>query len=386
MANYLNLTEAKAAGTTNMTVLRNHVKNDDGTTNYSVGISWFTFNNKVLTNLYSSGNSWLGFGANSEQLKVNRRDCAVWDEYSETGYIGETKFFKFTWDGYSYYSQTGSSYHQAWDIFIFDKGVIYLIFHTIPTSNFNGTNSLVCGNKTLTFTPSNDSKEWSFYCGDLTTGTNWIVREGAPVKYAEYGYVEYTFPEVGSLNRVQGGKISWIEDIPEGTSITVQAKINSGSYQDCTNNGFLPITWPSSTLYSTLYIKVILETTLWTVTPSIYDLNLILWDENSKDKIQLKFNSGTVNSFRNAINGIIVNYNGSGQLNGEGGPVSPFSQVFYPNGLIPKPDQNTIENIELNFTIGTTLTEIFRTYTNNIEHLEVSFSNMNCILTHVNDL
>ena len=161
MANYSSLTEAKAAGITNMTVLRNHVKNDDSTTNYNVNINWFKFNNNVLTNLYSSGNSWLGFGTNSEQLKVNRRDCAVWDEYSETGYIEEVRFFKFTWDGYSSYGSTSSFCHQAWDIFIFEGELIYLNFHTIPSSNFNGTKSLVCGNQTLTFTPSNNSKEYN---------------------------------------------------------------------------------------------------------------------------------------------------------------------------------------------------------------------------------
>lgn len=386
MANYSSLTEAKAAGITNMTVLRNHVKNDDGTTNYSVSINWFKFNNNILTNLYSSGNSWLGFGANSEQLKVNRRDCAVWDEYSETGYIGETKFFKFTWDGYSYYSTTDSSYHQAWDAFIFDKGIIYLNFHTIPTSYFSGTNSLVCGNQTLTFTPSNESKEWSFYCGDLTTGTNWTVREGTPVKYAEYGYTEYAFPEVGSLNRVQGGKISWVEDIPEGTSITVQAKLNSGTYQDCTNNSLLPINWPSSTLYSILYIKIILETTLQTITPSIYDLNLILWDEDSKDKIQLKFNSGTVNSFRNAVGGIIVNYNGTGRLEGEGGPVARFSQTFYPNGLISKPNQNHMEHLTLNIETQGELIYIYRRQGYDFEHLNLSIINVTGTLIHIKDL
>lgn len=372
MANYSSLTEAKAAGISNMTILRNNTKNDDGTTTYTVNIDWFKFNGQSLTNLYSSGNSWLGFGANSEQLKVNRRDCAVWNEYSETGYIGETRFFKFTWDGYSYYGQTSSSYHQAWDIFIFDKGIIYLNFHTIPTSYFNGTNSLVCGNQTLTFTPSNESKEWSFLCEDQTTGTNWVVQEGAPGKYAEYGYIEYTFPEVGNLNRIYNGKISWNENIPEGTSITVQAKLNSGSYQDCTNNSFLPINWPSSTLYSILYIKIILETSLRTVTPSIYDLNLTLWDEDSKDKIQLKFNSGTVNSFRNATGGIIVSYNGTGRLEGEGGPVARFSQIFYPNDLLMKPNQNEMEHLSIDVVSLGELIQInwIKGYEN--EHLSVS--------------
>ena len=70
MANYVNLQAAIDAGTTNMAVNpnRNNVKNDDGTDTIASGITWFYFNSVQVTNLYASGNSWIGFGASSEQL------------------------------------------------------------------------------------------------------------------------------------------------------------------------------------------------------------------------------------------------------------------------------------------------------------------------------
>ena len=48
MANYDTIVEAINADTTNMTVLRDHVKNDDNTSEYTTGIDWFKFNNAVV--------------------------------------------------------------------------------------------------------------------------------------------------------------------------------------------------------------------------------------------------------------------------------------------------------------------------------------------------
>ena len=87
MATYTSLQAAIDAGTTNMTAVRNNSGNDDGTDTVATGITWFYFSSTQVTNLYVSGNSWIGFGASVEQLKVNRRDAIVRYEWTETGPI-----------------------------------------------------------------------------------------------------------------------------------------------------------------------------------------------------------------------------------------------------------------------------------------------------------
>ena len=67
-----------------MTTHRNNVKNDDSTITIS-GVDWFKFNGVTASNIYASGNHWIGIGTNSEQLKVCRRDGAMYSLYSQEG-------------------------------------------------------------------------------------------------------------------------------------------------------------------------------------------------------------------------------------------------------------------------------------------------------------
>ena len=62
--NYNSIQEIFDAGITNMEVIRNNSKNDDGVDTLA-GVDWFTFNGKVSSNIYVSGNMFLGFGTNS---------------------------------------------------------------------------------------------------------------------------------------------------------------------------------------------------------------------------------------------------------------------------------------------------------------------------------
>lgn len=102
--NYNSIEEILSAGTTNMTVIRNDSKQDDGTDSIT-GVPWFTYNGTVASTIYASGNSWLGFGSTSEHLKVNRRDGAMYYLYREEGTLyGYYNFLKIRWAGYSYYN------------------------------------------------------------------------------------------------------------------------------------------------------------------------------------------------------------------------------------------------------------------------------------------
>ena len=90
---YLNSTEG-------MTCVRN-TANDD-TTDTITGVDWFQFNGNVANNIYVSGNHWIGFGSNSEQLKVCRRDGKVYYEYRQEGVLNNgTRLLKLRWEGYT---------------------------------------------------------------------------------------------------------------------------------------------------------------------------------------------------------------------------------------------------------------------------------------------
>ena len=83
---YLNTTEG-------MTCIRN-TANDDGTDTIK-GLDGFMFNGVEAENLYVSGNEWIGFGANAEQLQVCRRDGKVYYIYRQEGTLADgTQFVK----------------------------------------------------------------------------------------------------------------------------------------------------------------------------------------------------------------------------------------------------------------------------------------------------
>ena len=52
---YNSVEEILQAGTSNMTVLRNHSKQDDGTDSIT-GVSWFSFKGNTVNTIYASGN------------------------------------------------------------------------------------------------------------------------------------------------------------------------------------------------------------------------------------------------------------------------------------------------------------------------------------------
>lgn len=92
--------------------------------------------------------------------------------------------------------------------------------------------------------------------------------------------------------------------------------------------------------------------------------------------------------FESAAGNITVAYDGAGGLVGVGGSVAAGSISFEPEGLVPKPDQNDEEHIEItDISAGGTLTRIY--YTDTAEqdqgHFEISISAVGT-LTHINDV
>lgn len=159
--NYNSIEEILSSGITNMEVLRNNSKQDDGVDTIN-GVEWFSFNGVIASNVYASGNSFLGFGSSTEHLKVNGIDGALYSLYREEGTLyGYYKFLKIRWDGYSYYSATTSAYSLVYDVILWDTGDISLHMVNIPTSNNGGVYSLTASS-TYTYSVSADSKDVTF--------------------------------------------------------------------------------------------------------------------------------------------------------------------------------------------------------------------------------
>lgn len=159
--NYNSIEEILSSGITNMTILRDNTKQDDGTDTIT-GVDWFSFNGTVASTIYASGNSFIGFGSSSEHLKVNRRDGALWSLYREEGTLyNYYKFLKIRWKGYSHYSNTSTSYAVEYDVILWDTGDISLHMISIPTQYTNGTYSLVASS-TYTYTVSTSLPDVTF--------------------------------------------------------------------------------------------------------------------------------------------------------------------------------------------------------------------------------
>ena len=380
MANYSTIQAAIDAGITNMTVLRNHSRNDDGTTTYATGIDWFKFNNVVVSNIYSSGNSWIGFGASSEQLKVNRRDCAVWYEYSETGTIGRCRFYKFRWRGYSYYSATDAASLQEFEFFLFDTGQILLRFFTVPTSNFNGTNALVCGSATTSYSATAGTPcEYTFTPSDASAGTGWSVGTDRPVT----GYYKLSGNAIFTLANFApsgGESLFWDAETPEDTSLQMYTKVNNGSWRQVSANAGAIQGLPSSGT-CTLYIKAELATTDNTATPTLKSVSI----RGSADNKILVLTPTLPSDLRGNVGNMSVSYDGLGGLQGRGGPSAAFVGTFTPSGMTYRPNPYVEEHIEVSASANVVLTAITYADTQATEHVEVSVA-ARVVLTDIHDL
>ena len=381
MADYATLQGAIDAGITNMTVLRNHTKNDDSTVAYSTDIDWFKFNNVVVSTLYSSGNSWIGFGVSSEQLKVNRRDCAVWDEYKETGTIGSCKFFKFTWKGTSNYSSSyehTDSYQQYYDVFLLDTGQIFLRFFKVPTSNCDGTKLLTCGSTSVSYSVSAGVPcEYTFTPSDATAGTGWSVSTDRPDISSSYKSSGNAIFTVSNFKKGGNDRIAWVATTPTGTSLRIYTKVNNGSYIAATNGGLIP-GLPDGTC--TLYVKAELATTDNTVTPTLSNIFL----KSDADNKVLVLTTAIPN-FSSVIGNMSVSYDGLGGLQGDGGPSTSFTGSFTPSGLTWKGHQNKEEHITVSMSASAQLTAITFHDVQEQEHVNISIT-AHSQLTDIHDI
>jgi len=170
VANYESIQEMIEAGVTNATVIRNNVYMDEGTDTLT-GVDWFTFNNNVVSNVYSNANSWLGFGTNTNCLDVNTRDSSVYYVYREEGTLwGFYKFLKIRWSGYAHYR---SGPWITYDVILWDTGDISLHMVQFPSSSNTGTYLLIENDIRYPYSVSAQNTEVTFYRQE---GGGWEVQ------------------------------------------------------------------------------------------------------------------------------------------------------------------------------------------------------------------
>lgn len=136
--------------TAGMTAVVNNKKHDDDVVSVT-GVDWFTYAGKTASTIYVSGNNFIGFGQNAEQLKIWRRDGAIYYVYRQEGTLTSGKrFLKIRVEGYVYYSSTSSSYALKYEVFLIEGQTVFINVVQRPTSSsYTGTSSITDGKTTV---------------------------------------------------------------------------------------------------------------------------------------------------------------------------------------------------------------------------------------------
>lgn len=135
--------------TAGMTAIVSNAKHDDDVVSVT-GVDWFTYAGKTASTIYVSGNNFIGFGQNAEQLKIWRRDGTIYYVYRQKGTLTSGKrFLKIRVEGYVYYSSTSSSYALKYEIFLIEGQILFINVVQVPTDNsYTGTSSITDGKTT----------------------------------------------------------------------------------------------------------------------------------------------------------------------------------------------------------------------------------------------
>nr|DAH78113.1 MAG TPA: Ig-like domain protein [Caudoviricetes sp.] len=135
--------------TAGMTAIVSNTKHDDDVVSVS-GVDWFTYAGKTASTIYVSGNNFIGFGQNAEQLKIWRRDGAIYYVYHQEGTLTSGKrFLKIRVEGYVYFSSTSSSYALKYELFLIEGQTLFINVVQVPTDNsYTGASSITDGNNT----------------------------------------------------------------------------------------------------------------------------------------------------------------------------------------------------------------------------------------------
>jgi hypothetical protein len=169
-------TDRTPKGNTGMTALSTSLNNDDGSFVFpDIGFDFYYNGVNVRTTIYSSGNSWMGFGSATEHLDINRRDARCHYAYYIVEQENGKDVFRIRWEGYSVYSNT-TAIDLSWEVILYNDNTIVLVVDQVPGST--GTNTFLSqGNGTLTFAYTT-GKSYVFSPAGLS-GTSYTVTEGS---------------------------------------------------------------------------------------------------------------------------------------------------------------------------------------------------------------
>lgn len=146
--------------TAGMTAVVNNKKHDDDVVSVT-GVDWFTYAGKTASTIYVSGNNFIGFGQNAEQLKICRSDGAVYYIYRQEGTLTSGKrFLKIRVEGYTHFSYTSSLYALKYEVFLIEGQTLFINVVDISTNNGNTvTSSITDGKTTINLNISASSKK-----------------------------------------------------------------------------------------------------------------------------------------------------------------------------------------------------------------------------------
>ena len=206
--------------TTGMTAVVNNAKHDDDVVSVT-GVDWFTYAGKTANTIYVSGNNFIGFGQKAEQLKIWRRDGAIYYIYRQEGTLTSGKrFLKIRVEGYVHYSSTSSPYALKYEVFLIEGQTLFINVIQKPTSSsYTGTSSITDGSTTTTLT--------------ITTSTAvpiYILVKNAgsaqEVSYEKYSDITITGISVTTLPN----KTTYYQkELFDNTGMIVTATTNAGS-------------------------------------------------------------------------------------------------------------------------------------------------------------
>ena len=202
----------------------------------------------------------------------------------------------------------------------------------------------------------------AYAASGLYDGTLWQNREGvfgtggfsftnamgfvfADTEYALTG--DYTPPPIDATTLPANVRIRWTADAPIGTSVKIEYSL--------TELNTAPGTWvvvnesEVITLNNNyLWLKYTLETTDDSITPILNDLWL---EQSQQDMDKVLLTMKPLKRFQNLQGNLTVNYDSViGSLEGAGGDVQSFEQVFTPADLERMPNPLLTENIVASIT------------------------------------
>lgn len=208
-----------------MEILVNNIKKDDDTI-VIPGADWFQFNGRTASNLCVSGNSWIGIGESTEQIKVCRRDGAMYYLYRQEGLLyNYYKFLKVRWEGYTQYNQTSAANALKYEFLIFDTGDMFLnVIQTPTNSSYIGTSSITCNGATTTLEIPISSTPMITFTHQDKMGFSWKVSYGKIVIDPPFD-MRYLFSDADSKRyTITAGALS---EVPIST-LTAQAFLDLG--------------------------------------------------------------------------------------------------------------------------------------------------------------